>query len=548
MKALILAAGYGTRLLPYTRIIPKPLFTINDRPVLLHLIDHLIRHGCEQILVNTHHLPDAVAAAVRESPFPVRVLHEPVILNTGGAIANARVFLEDAPFFVINADIVCDADLTRVMAAHQTSNALATLVLHDCAPFNKVGVDVDGHIQSFDSFPDGLAFTGIQVLSPAIFEYFPSEKEFSSLTVYRRLIPDKKIRAFVDDTFFWSDIGTPESYKQTSRTLLAARAFGIGPQAADRIRIQPLAGDGSDRLWSRAFYENRSLILCDHGICLPGTDSLKQLQAFLDIGGHLHAKGLPVPRLLQHDTLSGMVVMEDLGDHHLETFIRHQRDPASITSMYQRVIDRLIEFSTLGIQGFRTEWTCQTPAYSKDLILEKECRYFMEAYINGYLNRNLTFDDFSDEFETIADHALNGGWTGLMHRDCQSRNIMIHEGEPFFIDFQSARTGPLQYDLASLVMDPYVDLPDEIKQSLPVYAMDRLHLDHTGRERFLNSFRYCCLTRNLQFLGAFSHLSRIGGKNQFEQYIPCAVKSLKQITAGLEKNIAPRLVRLAQTL
>jgi aminoglycoside/choline kinase family phosphotransferase/choline kinase len=548
MKALILAAGYGTRLLPHTLKIPKPLFTLNSIPILEHLIKQLSEHGCEQIFINTHHLHEQVEALAARLPFDIHTIYESVILDTGGAIANVRSFFKDAPFFVINSDIVFNLDLTRVYTAHMASDCLATLVLHDYEPFNKVSVDGQGYIQSFDSKTGGLAFTGIQVLSPDIFEYLPDKKIFSSIEVYHDLIHHKKVKAFVEKEIYWSDIGTIESYSRTSLLALSASQFGLKQDRIKDIQVQKLAGDGSDRLWYRVSHDNSSFILGDHGICLPDTESLKQITAFIHIGRHLFSQGIPVPRILNHDRLSGMVILDDLGDVHLEALAKQQKDTPALVKLYQDVIDRLVEFSIQGARGFNPEWTCQTPTYSKELILEKECRYFMDAFINGYLNQNVSRQTLADEFDYIADQALEDGFTGLMHRDCQSRNIMIRKGQPFFIDFQSARIGPLQYDLASLLFDPYVNLEEEVKEDLLNYAVKKLNLNSIQEKAFIRNYRFCCLTRNLQFLGAFAYLTRIKKKICFEQYIPFAVNSLKHIIMGLNPDRIPKLAKLIQPL
>ena len=548
MKALILAAGYGTRLLPYTLKIPKPLFTLNSIPILEHLIKQLFEHGCEEIIINTHHLHEQVEDFADRFPDNVRTIFEPVILDTGGAIANARPFLEEAPFFVINSDIIFDVDLTRVYASHITSNCLATLVLHDYETFNKVSMGAEGHIQSFDSKTDGLAFTGIQVVSPEIFDHFPDKKIFSSIAVYQELIHHKKVRGFLEKKIYWSDIGTKESYSMTSLLELAASQFNLKQDKIKKIQVHKLAGDGSDRLWYRVSHENQSFIVGDHGICLPDTEPLMQLNSFIHIGRHLFLKNIPVPRILNYDKFSGMVIMDDLGDVHFEALARQQKGTLSLMKLYKKAIDLLIEFSIKGLQGFNTEWTCQTLTYSKELILEKECRYFMDAFINGHLNLNFSWQDYEDEFGYIADHALKNGFIGLMHRDCQSRNIMIFGGQPFFIDFQSARIGPLQYDLASLLIDPYMNLSDAIKEKLLHYAVEKLNLSTIQGEAFLRNYQFCCLTRNLQVLGAFSYLSRIKKKIGFEQYIPFAVNSLKNIIMGLNIDEIPKLTRLVQMI
>ena len=549
MKALILAAGFGTRLLPYTQKIPKPLFTLMSKPILDHAIKKLVDIGCEQILINTHHLHNQIKTFIEQKAYnaDIQTIHEPVILDTGGAIANVAAFLQDRPFFVINCDIISSVDLKKVYEFHKKSNNLATLVLHDYELFNKVKIDAKGYIRNFDS-ANGLAFTGIHVLSPEIYHYFPDKKIFSIIEVYKSLCTKKQVKAFVKKDIFWSDIGTKQSYSMTSLLTLAASQFHIKQDQIKKIQIDVLAGDGSNRRWYRVRFADQSKIISDHGICMPESDELLQLNAFIHIGNHLFSKGILVPRIFDHDALSGIVILEDLGDVHLETRINQKNTDAFTLKTYKKVIDLLIDFSIKGFQGFKKEWTCQTETYSKELIIDKECRYFMEAFIQGYLNLDIDFHEFTNEFDHISVHATRHAFTGLMHRDLQSRNIMISNNQPFFIDFQSARTGPLQYDLASLLIDPYVNLKDHIQKDLVQYTMEKLKLTPKERCRFLACYQYCCLTRNLQCLGAFSFLSQIKNKKKFEQYIPDAVVSLKKILMDLNTEKLPKLSKLVQTI
>ncbi|HKJ98927.1 MAG TPA: sugar phosphate nucleotidyltransferase [Desulfotignum sp.] len=544
MKALILAAGFGTRLLPYTKTIPKPLFTLGSIPVLEHTIHLLIRSGCRQIIINTHYMPELITGFIKkhkkEFDAQIRCIHEPDILDTGGAIANVKNFMSDRDFFVINADVASNVNLTDVYNFHVNKSCLATLVLHDRKAFNKVAVDAGGWITDFNQPGTGLAFTGIQVLSPQIYDYLPDRKVFSSIDLFTGLCPKKQIAAYVAEGVFWEDLGTPDAYARTARQWMGAAALETDIQ---NTKILPLAGDGSDRAWFRAVPENPSenqktpgsVIICDHGICLPGTDARAQLKAFVHIGTHLFTHQVPVPAILAHDSLAGLVVLEDLGDTHLADLVQNTRNTSTIKLMYQQVIDQLVLFSQHGADRFDPSWTCQTAFYSKSLILEKECRYFMEAFVNGYLGKNLLFETFEDEFCFVAQKALEAGFQGLMHRDCQSRNIMVKNDTFYFIDFQSARTGPFQYDLASLLIDPYVTLPMQVRQDLISYAMHRLGLGSKNqRQQFTQCFQFCCLTRNLQMLGAFAYLSRKKNKKGFEAYIPAAVASLKQLIQNME--------------
>lgn len=558
MKALILAAGFGTRLLPYTRHLPKPLFTINNRPVLDYAVDNLLDAGCTKIYINAHHLADAISRFVynhRSKNF-LEVVVEPVILDTGGAIANLSSQLAEDDFFVVNADVLCDFDLSYLMACHKASGALATLLVHDCYRFNTLCVDPAtpelGIVRHFSQPPEsGLAFTGIQTISPGLFEYMPPEKIFSSIDVYKKVCELEKISAVTARQFYWRDMGTPQDYRHTSRECLAAKIWGLAPSRISDINIQAIAGDGSDRLWFRARHQGKSLILSDHGICLDAAQNnngTAQLNAFIKIGKHLAGKGIAVPQIMGHDTISGQVAVADLGSTHLAEHIRGMDEP-KIVDWYQRVIDLLIDFSFKGIEEFDTRWTCQTPSYSKQMILDLECKYFMQAFVNKYLGRNEPFENFARSFFHIADNALMHAMNGLMHRDCQSRNIMIHNDRPWFIDFQSARPGPIQYDLASLLIDPYVTLSRAVRDQLINYALDKIGLNVSfDTDAFMHAFRYCSISRNLQMLGAFGFLTRVKNKTQFEKYIPAALNGLEYRLKDLNEPELAGLTHFIQSV
>jgi aminoglycoside/choline kinase family phosphotransferase len=249
-----------------------------------------------------------------------------------------------------------------------------------------------------------------------------------------------------------------------------------------------------------------------------------------------------VPRIYDGDTLSGYVFLEDLGNRDLQTVVTETKNSAKMIQLYRSAIDLLIRFSQRGADQFDTTWCYQTPDYSKSMILETECRYFVNAFLNTYLGLEQPYDEFKKEFEFLAENALQHAVQGLMHRDFQSRNIMVKDSNLYVIDFQGARMGPLQYDLASLLIDPYVDLPPDIQSRLLAHCLEQLtdQLDMTAAE-FRRCYRYCCLTRNLQMLGAFGFLTRIKLKPHFEKYIPAAVRTLTaNLKEGHHKNLPGR--------
>ena len=151
MKALILAAGFGTRLKPYSDTIPKPLFPIGGRPILDKTIRQLITAGCDGIIINTHHLHGKIEAfiACQDYPVPVVTRYEPVILDTGGAMRNVADFMNNQPFIVVNSDIVTDLDYADIYAYHTGHVCPVTLVLHNYPEFNNVSRDADGFVLGF---------------------------------------------------------------------------------------------------------------------------------------------------------------------------------------------------------------------------------------------------------------------------------------------------------------------------------------------------------------------------------------------------------------
>jgi len=308
-----------------------------------------------------------------------------------------------------------------------------------------------------------------------------------------------------------------------------------------------LKGDGSDRSWYRLTTDQGSLIMVDHGI--RQTNTTNEAEAFINIGRHLYERKIPVPRIYLDDPFSGMVFLEDLGDTTLHKLVQQTKTANDIVTYYESVIDILIKLSIEGTKGFDASWTYQTDRYDRHVILEKECRYFVEAFLCGYLEMNVHFDVFEDEFSVLADRALECSYNGFMHRDMQSRNIMVKHNRFYVIDFQGGRLGPIQYDLASLLIDPYVALPVRMQNQLVDYCVASLAretpIDPTT---FRNGYRYCSATRNLQILGAFGYLSRSKGKTYFETYIPTALKSLKGLLAALEPADVPTLISVIEKI
>ncbi len=555
-KALVLAAGFGTRLRPFTEHTPKPLFTINRQPVLDIIINQLIAAGCGGVTVNTHHRHTAIERflAAQTYPIPVRTCYEPEILGTGGAIKNNADFFDTRPFLVINSDIYTDIDLSTVYDFHTTHSGPVTLVLVDDTHFNSVAVNTSDHIIDFAA-PDSpgqtgdrcLTFSGIHVLDPDhIMPFLPKAGTYADIIpAYKALLAGgKTIHACIPENIIWHDIGTPDRYRAVVFDIMAQQALQQAGSKDGPFTVEPLQPDGSDTNWFRVRSGNKSLVARDRG--LRTSETANDADAFTNIGHHLTGHQLAVPRLYLSDSFSGLTFMEDLGDTTLQHTVKALNTTDATINCYQPVLDRLADMAVKGARGFDTAWTYQTTRYDKQVILEKECRYFVEAFLNGYLGTETAYDQLFEEFDALAEMTLAAGIEGFLHRDMQSRNIMMPDKGPHFIDFQGGRLGPVQYDLASLLIDPYVGLPSDIQDTLVTYYLRKLtELKPVDTKQFHRGYGCCRVTRNLQILGAFGFLTRKKNKNQFAKYIPSALATLRQYLielAAKTKTPFPRLM------
>jgi len=533
MKALILAAGLGTRLRPYTDHRPKALFTINQRPMLARAIDALHRAGFGAVWVNAHHLYHQIETYVAETrfPIPVTVFREVDILGTGGALRNVAGRWKSDPLLIINADVISDIDPAQVFAFHQSHDHPVTMVMHNRAEFNSVCMDANDFVTGFKRKERPgerlMAFTGIHVVDRKVLEFLPPRGPAHIIDAYARMLDaGERIKALVVTNHYWQDIGTPERYRAAVFDQMAPRAFeaAFGARPRDPITRRQLHGDGSDRNWYRLESGSRTLIMADHGIRQGG--GWQEVDAYVRIGQHLHDRGAAVPRIYLHDGCSGLVFVEDIGDVNLQSLVQRS-DDSGREQLYRQVIDRWLTMAMEGRRDFDPLWTCQSTHYDRQIILERECRYFVEAFVQNFLGWTWTYDDFEIEFEHLARLIDQSRIPGFLHRDFQSRNIMVQHQRIAFIDFQGGRLGPVQYDLASLLIDPYAALPVAVQQQLFAYGAARLDSRFgTDLEKFQEGYKLCAVARNLQILGAFAYLSRVKGKHQFEAYIPTAVDSL----------------------
>ncbi|EFK07114.1 nucleotidyl transferase [delta proteobacterium NaphS2] len=268
MKAMILAAGLGTRLLPLTANRPKPLVPVGNRPIIDRTICWLKTHGADDIIVNAHYHLDQMRHHLDQGrPFglKIHISEEPEILGTGGGIQKTKWFWGRDPFIVVNGDILTDIDLSAAYRAHLKNGNLVTLVLHDSAPFNQIRINRQKDILDINPVPQPgrLAFTGIHIISPEVLENIPAGRPSCILASYRLLIRDgRPIRGHVVKNPYWRDAGTIESYIQANREALNGAPFLVGRNARvhDDAQLNGWAVLGDNIIVERGAGITRSIV------------------------------------------------------------------------------------------------------------------------------------------------------------------------------------------------------------------------------------------------------------------------------------------------
>jgi NDP-sugar pyrophosphorylase family protein len=256
MRAMILSAGYGTRLWPLTEDRTKPAIPILGKPLVGYVAEYLARYGCDEIVVNLHHHPQSVRQALGDgSRFGVKLhyVEEPVILGTSGAIDNARALLDGDTFVVVNGKIITDIDLHAAFETHRRTNAIATLVLLPNVAYEKFSIveTADGFVRGFGGMPTAddttddppLMFTGIQILEPKIFDYIPRGVFSHSTTdVYPQAIANGERLTTHVASGRWYELSTMQRYLDISLQLLAEtgqRFFaGIGSKLSASATVE----------------------------------------------------------------------------------------------------------------------------------------------------------------------------------------------------------------------------------------------------------------------------------------------------------------------
>lgn len=298
---------------------------------------------------------------------------------------------------------------------------------------------------------------------------------------------------------------------------LFTERFGCAPGT-----VSPICGSASNRCYCRL---TAGQVSC---IGVIGTD-LHENHAFVSLAEHFGAKGLPVPGIIAEDREAGAYLQEDLGDTSLYSLVEQSRKKGwadDVPQLLCRTMTLLAKMQIEGADGLDYSVCYPQQAFDRRTVMF-DLNYFKYCFLKP---SGLEFNEvrLQDDFELLADDLLEeASGNSFMYRDFQARNVMVRDGNPYFIDFQGGRRGPVHYDVASFVWHARAGYPDELKDMMIESYLDSLSgYVPVDREKFRERLRIFVLFRMLQVLGAYGFRGWIEHKSQFVVSISAAVRNL----------------------
>lgn len=502
-KAVILAAGLGTRLRPLTCATPKPLLPVWGVPMLDRIVGMLREWGVDDIVVNCHYLHEQVEAWAaergKEEGLGLRTSYEPEILGTGGVLNPIRDWIGDEPFYLVNGDIVVEGfNGFRAADLAGSVETIGACLMAETGP-RTIEADPNGYVTCWKSpdagYPGTYTYCGVALLKPAILECVEPSGFSTIVRAYERAMMDGKfMKGVAPESLMWTDAGTIASYLDLNQSG-PDNAFANLPQlrAIGAKDVEFLGARGSDRCFFRV----------DGKVAVVYDDAKRRENA--KYAGHarwLKARGMPVPE-----------VIADLPDIKTTVFSWAGSERKMSLEDYVKVVEGLAAFNALMPTDLELE-----PAF--DAALWKWERDLFAEHCLGTRYLMTCPKEVERELENAAG-ILEREPKALVHRDFQSSNVLWKNGAFSFIDFQGMRLGPAAYDLASLLYDPYAEKLAEGERR----ALVKLYARRCGRPEIEKILPYAAVQRLVQCLGAYGRLASVG-QPQFGKFVLPALENL----------------------
>ena len=300
-----------------------------------------------------------------------------------------------------------------------------------------------------------------------------------------------------------------------------------------QIKIKPIEKGGSDRNFYRIrCSEEQSLILVKYNL------EREENRHYVPIAKFLDAHGIRVPKIYFHDPAEGLIWIEDLGDTDLYGY--HRESWLVRRAFYESALDQIVTLHSLP-EPACVEVKKHLSAEFNAALYVWEQNYFFESCLGRYFKLDQSRCEELAALPALREIAerLARLPRVLVHRDFQSQNIIIRNGQAYLIDFQGMRPGLAEYDLASLLYDPYVDLTEAERVELIAYCREQqMNKGMAINGEFDSKLRFCAMQRLMQALGAYGFLGLVKGHKHFLKHVPAAMKSLHSVVAeiaGLEK-------------
>jgi len=324
-------------------------------------------------------------------------------------------------------------------------------------------------------------------------------------------------------------------------TAMAAAHVGTTPTSC-----VPLAQSGSHRRYYRFTFDDNSTLIGAYN------DDVTENKAFFEYTRFFAAQKLNVPDLLAIHEDQKHYLLNDLGTQTLYDKLCEVRkengDFQEVMDYYRKVVAALPQFQMTAKQGLDMSVAYPRAAFDRQ-SMQWDLNYFKYYYLKMV---NIPFNEqaLEDDYQAFMDYLLSVDDNYFLYRDFQSRNIMIHDGEPFFIDYQGGRKGALQYDIASLLYDAKADLSPEIREELLECYLDNLsrHIP-VDRQQFKAYFNAFSLIRIMQAMGAYGYRGYFERKLHFLQSVPYAIRNMRYLLSqnALPNNL-PELRHVLQTV
>ena len=512
-KAIVLAAGFGTRLRPFTCATPKPLLPVWGEPMLARIVALLRSHGVEDIVVNTHYLHEQVDGWCAANG--CKASHEPEILGTGGVLNPLRDWIGGDDFFLVNGDIVVEGideqDWGELFGHGGSPDVIATCLVSEEGPRTvevEPGCRYVTNWRSDDAgCPGTFTYCGFARLSPDILKYVEPTGFSSIVSAYEKAMSEGRfVKAARADGLVWTDAGTIDSYIDINRAG-DDNAFSDIPQVKAALEAAG-AGDHVDFIGARG--SERVFFRCDKGAIIIYDDTTRTENGFYASHARFLAeRGAPVPAVVADIPDLKTSVMEWAGSERKMSF-----------DDYSKVVAELAKFNALaddpaiGALAMTPPFDAGTWQWERELFA-KHClgtRFMHPMPVAA-----------EKELVRVAE-ILEKEPRALVHRDFQSTNILWggggNDAAPKFIDFQGMRLGPAVYDLASLLYDPYVEIDDEDRRELAA-----LYAEKCGRDDIAAVLPFAAVQRLVQCLGAYGRLASVG-QRQFGRHVMPALQHL----------------------